>query len=131
MTLLPKPAYGASCNSCGLCCFMSQCPVSELAFGRRAVCPAIKPLDGGGFGCGVMSEPSRYISMAGHSPEAIGEAVRAILGAGQGCDAVHTDEDVAINRADPTMMQRRAQAAFPSISKPALAFLFAIGGRAP
>lgn len=129
--LLPKPRYGDPCNSCGLCCFLSQCPISELAFGFRRTCPAIEPLETGGFGCGIMREPARYIALPGHEPEAVGEAVRMILGAGAGCDAVHGDADLAISRADPTLMRRRAREAFPKMSDRARAVLEAMGGRAP
>lgn len=128
---LPKPFYGDPCNSCGLCCFLSQCPISELAFGRRRVCPAIEPMEGGGYGCGVMRDPGRYIQAPGHSPEAVGEAVRMVLGAGAGCDAVHGEADLAINAADPDLMRRKARADFPNLSPEALAFLLSIGGRAP
>ena len=51
----PKPAYGATCNGCGVCCKTTLCPVAEMAFGRSepAPCPALV-WDAGRYWCGMV-----------------------------------------------------------------------------
>ncbi|HNB44524.1 MAG TPA: hypothetical protein PLL72_10025 [Burkholderiaceae bacterium] len=31
----PKPAWGAACNGCGLCCLVEPCPIGRLVSARR------------------------------------------------------------------------------------------------
>ncbi|CAA7615229.1 hypothetical protein [Magnetospirillum sp. UT-4] len=37
-----KPAFGAACNGCGLCCALTTCPLARIRFLRvRGPCPAL------------------------------------------------------------------------------------------
>lgn len=48
VTLPTKPAFGAPCNGCGLCCALELCPIAEIAFpGASAPCPALRLADDG------------------------------------------------------------------------------------
>lgn len=39
----PKPALGAPCNGCGVCCLMEPCPLGVLLSGRRrGACSALQ-----------------------------------------------------------------------------------------
>lgn len=58
-----KPAYGASCNGCGLCCTATACSLA-MAFVDGAVegqrCPALEWTDNR-FWCGLYRHPERYV----------------------------------------------------------------------
>jgi hypothetical protein len=73
-----KPAWGAECNGCGVCCLAEPCPVGMLVSLRlRGRCAALRWDDAGRrYRCGLMSGavvPARL-------------AARWI-GAGRGCDS--------------------------------------------
>lgn len=93
----PKPAWGAPCNGCGVCCLAEPCPAGMLVSRKRSgACDAL-----------VWSEasataPARYqcglMLRAAGSGEAMGVAgawwrrawlawVRRVISAGSGCDA--------------------------------------------
>ena len=94
--LRPKPLYGAPCNSCGLCCIATQCPLSLAVFGDQDICPALgtNRLDPGSLICGLAAKPSRFLaSMPAGGEPVLREAIGLLLGAGQGCDSVHGDAD--------------------------------------
>lgn len=56
----PKPAWGAACNGCGLCCLAEPCPIGRLiSLRRRGACRALVWEDGphgnGQYRCGVLA----------------------------------------------------------------------------
>lgn len=92
---LPKPSYGAACNSCGRCCAAQQCIVSVALFGERDLCPALE--DGGDqrLVCGVIRNPDFYASTPKWSSAVLGEALALVIGAGIGCDSEEPGEPAA------------------------------------
>lgn len=84
-----KPAPGAACNGCGVCCALETCPAARLRFLRSAgPCPALEWNDAQGrYRCGLLARPRHYL---GWLP-AIGERLARRLfarwiAAGTGCD---------------------------------------------
>ena len=55
-----KPALGAPCNGCGVCCLMEPCPLGVLLTGRRSgACAALRwRSDLSLYRCGAITEPS-------------------------------------------------------------------------
>ena len=58
----PKPAVGAACNGCGVCCLAAPCPVSALLLAHKEnACPALVWQDQQQlYRCGMLQNPSRY-----------------------------------------------------------------------
>jgi hypothetical protein len=91
-----KPAWGAPCNGCGVCCLAEPCPVGMLVSRRRTgACAAVTWVEAEQrYRCGVVLAP------AGHLPRwlralpgqrwlergAVRLALRFIA-AGKGCDS--------------------------------------------
>ena len=80
----PKPAEGAPCNGCGLCCLAEPCPLGMLLTGRRSGPCALLRWDEAArcYRCAAISE----------APEGAWGGLRRRLAArwiaaGQGCDA--------------------------------------------
>lgn len=75
----PKPAAGAACNGCGVCCAWSPCPLGLLLTRRSGrACRALH-WDGGAYRCGVLlGRHLRWLPRAW---------VRRWIAAGIGCDA--------------------------------------------
>ena len=81
----PKPAYGAPCNGCGLCCLAEPCPLGMLLSRRRTgACVALRWSEAAQcYRCGVLADPP---------DQRVGRALwralaRRWIGAGLGCDA--------------------------------------------
>lgn len=55
----PKPAPGAPCNGCGVCCLLEPCPLGVLlSRRRRGACVAVRwRSDVHQYRCGAVSEP--------------------------------------------------------------------------
>lgn len=55
----PKPALGAPCNGCGVCCLMEPCPLGVLLTGRRrGACAALQwQIDPPMYRCGAITAP--------------------------------------------------------------------------
>lgn len=53
-----KPAVGAPCNGCGVCCLMEPCPLGVLLSGRRSgTCSALRwQPSGRQYRCGALTE---------------------------------------------------------------------------
>jgi len=59
----PKPALGAPCNGCGVCCAIEPCPLGMwLSRRRRGACDALQ-WDAGQrrYECGVVAQPGRWL----------------------------------------------------------------------
>lgn len=54
-----KPAPGASCNGCGVCCLLEPCPLGVILSRRReGACVAVRWHDAlKQYRCGVLSQP--------------------------------------------------------------------------
>lgn len=88
----PKPAIGAACNGCGLCCAAEPCPLGVLlSRRRRGACAALRwDASGLRYRCGVVQEPGAYLRwLPGSWTRRL--ALRWIA-AGAGCDS---DAEVA------------------------------------
>lgn len=95
----PKPAVGAPCNGCGVCCLAEPCPVGIVVTGRRSgACAALEFSEvEGRYRCGVLEAPDRALEarfprLARWAGTARGGAITRALGrrfvaAGTGCDS--------------------------------------------
>jgi hypothetical protein len=72
-----KPAEGAACNGCGVCCLAEPCPIGVLASARRqGACRALRwNATGARYRCGLMAVPM------------LRRLVKRWIAAGQGCDS--------------------------------------------
>ncbi|MEW6164451.1 MAG: hypothetical protein AB1642_05260 [Pseudomonadota bacterium] len=80
----PKPAVGAPCNGCGVCCGIAACPLSRFLLGHReGPCPALKwqgGHDNERYVCGLVAAPT---GIARWLPRRL---VLRWIAAGRGCD---------------------------------------------
>lgn len=62
----PKPALGAACNGCGLCCLAEPCPLGILLSGRRyGACDALRwEAASSQYRCGALSAPQSVVQQA-------------------------------------------------------------------
>ena len=84
-----KPAEGAPCNGCGVCCALETCPAARLRFWQRhGPFPALAWQAGENrYRCGLLMHPAHYF--AGLPSWAEGLARRLLarwIAAGIGCD---------------------------------------------
>lgn len=87
----PKPAQGAPCNGCGVCCLAEPCPVGVIVSRRRhGACAALVWSDEAGcYRCGLLG-----VAVAADQawwrrwPKALWlRWARRMISAGSGCDA--------------------------------------------
>jgi len=73
-----KPAVGAPCNGCGVCCLAEPCPVGMvLSLKRRGACRMLRWSD----------EETRYFCGAlNTAPPLLKPLLRRWISAGTGCD---------------------------------------------
>ena len=90
----PKPALGAPCNGCGVCCLAEPCPVGMVvSLKRRGACRALVWSEAEHqYRCGMLVHPSRYVGWPTLRPDAllnrlIRRYARRMIAAGIGCDA--------------------------------------------
>ncbi len=89
----PKPASGAPCNGCGVCCLLEPCPLGMLlSRRRRGACAAVRwGASERRYHCGALAEPG---AVFGWGDGTLGRGLSALLrpvvarwiGAGRGCD---------------------------------------------
>jgi len=88
-----KPAYGAPCNGCGVCCASEPCPLGMLlSTARKGACKALRWDDARSrYVCGVVSAPHTVLPgrLRGFAP-LLGKLARRWISAGSGCDATLT-----------------------------------------
>jgi hypothetical protein len=86
----PKPALGAPCNGCGVCCASEPCPVGVLVSRRRSgACKALlwNPREQR-YRCGVMAEPERFTHLRWRWLNRLATRLAArMIAAGRGCDS--------------------------------------------
>jgi hypothetical protein len=86
----PKPALGAACNGCGLCCLLEPCPLGILVSRRRrGACAAlIWHEEAQRYQCGMIKAPGRFVPLSGPRMAGwVARLARHLISAGQGCDA--------------------------------------------
>nr|WP_101047214.1 hypothetical protein [Macromonas nakdongensis] len=90
----PKPALGAPCNGCGLCCLAEPCPLGMLlSRRRRGACVALRwSAPQGRYLCGAMADPADVLGRWGWWPP-VRWWVRRAISAGRGCDAALQVDD--------------------------------------
>lgn len=84
-----KPAVGAPCNGCGLCCAAEPCPLSRLLLGhRQGACPALQwDAAATRYACGLVQAPARHLRWLPARAEALAARLaRRWIAAGRGCD---------------------------------------------
>lgn len=93
-----KPALGAPCNGCGVCCTAEPCPLGQLRFLRRCgPCPALVwQTAAGRYTCGLVAEPRRWLpGLPARLYPALGRWLGRRIAAGRGCDSDAEVADVA------------------------------------
>lgn len=107
----PKPALGAPCNGCGVCCLAEPCPVGMVvSLKRHGACRALVWSDAEHqYRCGMLVHPSRYVGWPTLRPDALLNRLmrryaRRLIAAGIGCDAdldLDRDLDPRVDRETP------------------------------
>jgi len=103
-----KPALGAACNGCGVCCLLEPCPLGVLLSGhRRGACSALRwQADAGIYRCGAIVAPQEVLQARLPSwlhgagfwwGWLLRRSARRWVGAGIGCDC-----DVQAERLQPS-----------------------------
>ncbi len=98
-----KPALGADCNGCGVCCLVAPCPLGVVLSGRRSgACDALRwesnPSQGPGgvYRCGAIGQPTEVLlqalpgAMTGIVPVlawGLGRLAKRWVAVGKGCDS--------------------------------------------
>lgn len=98
--MIDKPAIGAPCNGCGLCCLTRVCGAGSFAlglvdrYGERVdgPCPALEA-EGATFVCGLVKRPKYYLPRNPRGPTVLREAFKILIGAGIGCDEAGDEPD--------------------------------------
>ena len=86
----PKPAAGAPCNGCGLCCLAEPCPLGMVISRRRhGACAALRwDAEASRYWCGALHEPVALLpAWASVAAPLLGRLARRWIAAGVGCDA--------------------------------------------
>lgn len=84
-----KPAVGAACNGCGICCLVEPCPVGMVVSRRRhGTCAALEWSDAEGrYLCGMVVAPARHLSpLLRWSAPLWRRWSKRLIAAGIGCD---------------------------------------------
>ena len=85
-----KPALGAPCNGCGVCCLAEPCPLGMLVSRkRRGACDALRWSDGESrYRCGMVADPAEVLGMRWRwAVPLLRRLARRWISAGSGCDA--------------------------------------------
>lgn len=88
-----KPAPGAACNGCGVCCAAETCPAGRLIFRRRiGPCPALE-WETDRYRCGLISHPAQYLPRFPERAEGgIARLFARWISTGSGCDSTAETE---------------------------------------
>jgi hypothetical protein len=108
-----KPALGASCNGCGVCCLAEPCPVGMIiSRKRRGACDVLVWSGAEGrYCCGLML-PGAVGGWRGVVSAVWLRWVRRMIAAGSGCDA-----SLELHTAVVTVSEAHAAQGNTSISK--------------
>lgn len=105
-----KPALGAPCNGCGVCCLVQPCPVGMVLSGRRSgACVALRWNERlGVYRCGAIEQPSQVLhalwpTKRGRWASMLAPALRFLarrsIALDVGCDC---DLQVSVRKRGPT-----------------------------
>ncbi len=97
---ISKPAVGAPCNGCGICCRAQVCSLGSMTlrlvreYGDRAPgpCPAIRSRPDGSIRCGLIERPRDY-AWGRASVHDLRAAAALLIGSGSGCDEPDGPQD--------------------------------------
>lgn len=90
-----KPAVGAPCNGCGLCCLAEPCPLGMvLSAKRHGACAALRWDDAQQrYQCGAIANPKEVLPVwLGWVSPVLSRLAHRWIAAGVGCDA-HWEPD--------------------------------------
>lgn len=119
-----KPAEGATCNGCGVCCLTEPCPLGTLLSGRRrGACGALRWSSGEGrYRCGAITAPQEVLSEAmprwlRPSALVLGPVLARLakrwVAAGQGCDSTlevaRPAESILLSTHSPSLASTSAE----------------------
>lgn len=93
-----KPAQGAPCNGCGVCCAADPCPVARLFLWQwRGACRAlIWDESTGHYRCGMLSDPAKHSRIVPAICNGLAKGFFAKrIAAGAGCDSSAVLEDLS------------------------------------
>lgn len=85
-----KPAPGAACNGCGVCCAWQPCPLGMLVSRRRhGACVALRWQDAGRhYRCGLLAAPGHHLPAGARwLAPLLARLARRWIAAGRGCDS--------------------------------------------
>lgn len=85
-----KPALGAPCNGCGVCCAAEPCPVSHVLLGHRTgACPALQWHEPQRrYVCGMVMAPASFLLWLPLPLQALFRRLtRRWIAVGIGCDS--------------------------------------------
>ena len=84
-----KPAIGAACNGCGVCCALETCPLAMLRFlKRRGPCPALEwSANDVRYVCGLLKHPEHYLPLPAGTQNMARRFFARSIAAGKGCDS--------------------------------------------
>jgi hypothetical protein len=93
-----KPALGAPCNGCGVCCLLEPCPLGVVLSGRRqGACVAVRwQGDQHQYRCGALMAPADVLAAALPRPlkswgpwlaPSLARLANRWIAVGQGCDS--------------------------------------------
>jgi len=100
----PKPAVGAACNGCGVCCAWQPCPLGVLVTGRRhGRCAALRWDDAAThYRCAMVQAPeSAWPALPRPLRPLLRSLARRWIAAGTGCDC-DADADTEVETATDT-----------------------------
>ena len=84
-----KPAFGQTCNGCGVCCLAEPCPLGVLlSWRRQGACVALLwSAPQGRYLCGAVEDPRRWLAWL---PAGLRSALKRLvlrwIAASAGCD---------------------------------------------
>lgn len=99
-----KPAPGAPCNGCGVCCAMETCPLARLLLLQwRGPCRALQwRASSRRYVCGMMDNPAPLLPLLPRRLEPwLRAGARRWIAAGIGCDA-HVEIEPAHRNRPPS-----------------------------
>ena len=91
----PKPALGAPCNGCGVCCLAEPCPLGQVISRKRSgACDALRWDDAQRlYRCGALSDAEGVLGRRWRwAAPVLRRLARRWIAAGLGCDASLTVE---------------------------------------
>jgi hypothetical protein len=111
-----KPAPGAVCNGCGVCCLLAPCPLGVVLSGRRrGACAALRWQDEQRqYRCGAMTDPANVLHgrlpriISGWGPWLapwLARLARRWIAAGVACDSSVELAVCDVQAASPTIQQ--------------------------